>query len=111
MKNNVIVPALAAVAFLLLAVSPVSAKPRTLVGVIAGYECGDNCYLTIRDKKGEEHAGLCAAPECEPWNAEAQLPETFMGKRVEVTVGVGDQVDGSGTVMGQMDAFTKIIFK
>jgi hypothetical protein len=80
-------------------------KPTTLEGTIFSYECGDNCYLTIKDSKGKEHSGLCSATACEPWNEVAAMPNSFKGKKVKVTVGEGEQVDGNGTVMGKMDAF------
>jgi hypothetical protein len=38
------------------------------------------------------------------------MPEAYKGKRVNVTVGKGVQYDGSGRVVGKMDAFTKIQF-
>jgi hypothetical protein len=36
------------------------------------------------------------------------MPNSFIGKKVKVTVGRGNQVDGSGNIMGEMDAFDKI---
>ncbi|OQX02293.1 MAG: hypothetical protein BWK73_43245 [Thiothrix lacustris] len=85
-----------------------SAKTRTLEGVITSYECGDNCYLTITDKQGTEHSGLCTAPLCEAWNEMAEMPANFQNKRVKASVGTGTQQDGSGNVMGEMDAFEVI---
>lgn len=82
---------------------------RTIEGTISRYECGDNCYLTITDTKGKEHAGLCTAhPLCTKWNENVEMPDSYKGKRVRVTVGRGTQYNGSGDVMGHMDAFTKI---
>lgn len=78
---------------------------KTLVGVIASYECGDNCYLTITDKQGVPHSGLCSAPLCDAWNEVAEMPATFKNKKVKATVGTGTQYDGGGNVMGEMDAF------
>ncbi|UOG90940.1 MAG: SH3 domain-containing protein [Candidatus Thiothrix sulfatifontis] len=78
---------------------------KTLVGVIASYECGDNCYLTITDKQGVPHSGLCSAPLCDAWNEVAEMPAKFKNKKVKATVGTGTQYDGSGNVMGEMDAF------
>jgi|CXWL01.1.fsa_nt_gi hypothetical protein len=83
---------------------------RTIAGTISGFECGDNCYLTITDDKGKVHSGLCAARACDAWNDETVMPEGYKGKRVKVTVGRGTQYDGSGRVAGKMDAFTKIQF-
>jgi hypothetical protein len=87
-----------------------SKKTKTIEGKISGYECGDNCYLTITDSKGKKHDGLCTATACNAWNENAAMPKKYIGKRVKVTVGKGKQYDGSGTVMGTMDAFTKIVF-
>ena len=100
-----------AIAVLLVATAPAFAADRTVSGTIAGYECGDNCYLTIRTAKGEELTGLCFAKACEPWNEVAEMPRKYLGKRIEARVGTGQQIDGSGNVMGEMDAFTSITFK
>lgn len=89
---------------------PSHAKDRTITGTIRGFECGDNCYLTIVDRKKTEQVGLCAAPECESWNTQTAMPFRYQGKRVTVTVGQGQQVDDSGNVMGEMMAFKKIKF-
>jgi hypothetical protein len=82
---------------------------RIIEGTISGYECGDNCYLTIIDKTGKQHIGLCTAhPLCTKWNREVMMPDSYKGKRVRVTVGKGTQLTGSGDVVGTMDAFTRI---
>lgn len=82
---------------------------KIIEGTISRYECGDNCYLTITDKKGKEHTGLCTAhPLCTKWNREVMMPDSYKGKRVKVTIGKGTQFDGGGNVMGTMDAFTRI---
>lgn len=85
-------------------------KDRKITGTIRGFECGDNCYLTIVDRKKAEQVGLCSAPECESWNEQTVMPSRYKGKRVTVTVGQGQQVDDSGNVMGEMMAFKKIKF-
>ena len=89
---------------------PAVAEDGRMEGTIKGYECGDNCYLTITDASGEEQTGLCVAPECEKWNEEAAMPESEVGRRVAVTTGTDVQVDGSGTVMGEMMSFRTIEF-
>lgn len=81
---------------------------KTLEGLITSYECGDNCYLVITDKQGEQHSGLCTATLCEPWNEVAEMPTKFQNQKVKVTVGTGTQYDGGGNVMGEMDAFETI---
>ena len=87
---------------------PSKTTSKSLTGKIAAYECGDNCYLTIKDSQGTEHSGLCTASACDKWNENAEMPNSFIGKKVKVTVGRGNQVDGSGNIMGEMDAFDKI---
>lgn len=87
-----------------------NAKIRILEGTISGYECGDNCYLIITDKKGKKHTGLCHATFCNASWAWQTMPARYKGKRVRVTVGKGTQIDGEGDVMDTMDAFTKIQF-
>jgi hypothetical protein len=89
---------------------PSFSKHRKITGTIRGFECGDNCYLTIVDRKKAEQVGLCSAPECESWNEQTVMPSRYKGKRVTVTVGQGQQVDDSGNVMGEMMSFTKIRF-
>ena len=83
--------------------------PKVLVGTISGFECGDNCYLTIVDKKGKQHTALCDDRLCEKlMTASGDNLSGYKGKKVRVTVDTGKQVDGSGTVMATMDAFVKI---
>lgn len=84
---------------------------RVVEGAIVRFECGDNCYLTIRDASGKERTGLCAAPQCAPWNDVAEMPKSFEGRRVSVSVGRGKQFDGAGNVMGVTDAFQRIEFR
>ena len=86
------------------------AQDGTASGTITGYQCGDNCYLTITSQSGEEHVGLCVAPECAAWNEVAEMPEDLIGKEVAVTLGVGTQFDAEGNNMGEMQAFEKIEF-
>lgn len=79
-----------------------------LEGEIVSYECGDNCYLTVKDKAGTEHTALCTAALCDDWNAKAAMPASFIGKKVRIQVGEGKQVDGEGNVMGTMDSFDEM---
>lgn len=102
--------AAAASAALFAALPAVGAPSRTLAGTIAGYECGDNCYLILRDAAGKKHTGLCAAPQCAAWNENAEMPKRFVGQRVRAQVGKGKQFDGEGNVMGTTDAFSRIEF-
>jgi hypothetical protein len=81
---------------------------RTIDGTISEYSCGDNCYLTITDKKGKKHTGLCNAPLCSKWDDE--MPTSYKGRKVRVTVGKAPRYDGSGNVVDRYDAFMKIQF-
>lgn len=82
-----------------------------LTGKISEFQCGDNCYLTITDPVGKPHVALCAAPECEEWNREGQMPASFRGKSVEAKINHdGIQLDGEGTEVGRFDAVEKLSF-
>lgn len=89
-----------------------SSKPtgKTLTGTIVSYECGDNCYLTLKDEQGTEHVALCTAPQCDSWNELAAMPASFLQKKVQVNLGRAKQYDGAGNEMGEMDAFDSISF-
>ena len=95
-------------------ISPESAtktKPSASVieGRIESYICGDNCYLTIVDAQGYIHTGLCASETlCSDWNEAGDMPASFKGKAVKVSVGWGEQTDGEGNVMGMMETFERI---
>jgi hypothetical protein len=79
-------------------------------GKIKAFDCGDNCYLTIATKSGDE-VGLCVAPECEPWNADAVIPDKLIGRAVEATIGIGERYDGSGTFMDHALSFRRVSIK
>lgn len=85
---------------------------RIVVGKIAVFECSDNCYLTLIDKKGKEHLALCEDRNiCEKLVASNdENLNGYKGKKVKVTVSQGKQFDNAGNVMGTMDAFVKIEF-
>ncbi len=84
---------------------PQASAPDMLNGRIAEFVCGDNCYLTVVDDFGKKHDGLCVAPACAPWNKAAAMPRGLIGKQVSVKVGMGVQIDGSGTEKGRMLSF------
>jgi hypothetical protein len=79
-------------------------------GKIKAFDCGDNCYLTIATKTGDE-VGLCVAPECEPWNNDAVIPDKLIGKTVEAVIGIGERYDGSGTFMDHALSFRHVTVK
>lgn len=89
---------------------PAHGKPqsRTFEGTITSYDCGDNCYLTITDLQGQEQTGLCGASICKLWGENESSFSRYQGKKVRITVDKGEQINGEGDVMGEMDAFVKI---
>ncbi|PSC05130.1 hypothetical protein SLNSH_09920 [Alsobacter soli] len=89
--------------------TPAFAQQR-LSGRIAGFNCGDNCYLTIKTDAGREVDGLCVAKACRPWNEATELPAKLEGRRVVVRVGSSKQYDGDGNVMGRYRSFEDIQF-
>jgi hypothetical protein len=99
----------AIVTAVLVSAPPAAGAPENASGMIKSYECGDNCYLTIRTKVGKDISALCAAAGCAAWNDQASMPEKFIGRKVTVTIGTGKQYDGSGNFMGDFPAFTKVV--
>ena len=85
------------------------AAQKTLEGTIRKFECGDNCYLTIKTAKGEE-TGLCEAKACEAWFEKQKMPRSMIGKKVKVTTTTGVQRDASGNAMGKMTSFKTLDF-
>ena len=68
--------------------------PKNASGTIVSYECGDNCYLTIKTKAGKEITALRAADGCQAWNEQAEIPKNLIGRSVKVTIGTGKQFEG-----------------
>lgn len=106
---------IAVVAVIPLVASAVEAAPakaakaqgKAAVGAIVKFECGDNCYLTIKPAKGKEITGLCAQA-CSPWATTEDMPPEMVGRIVSVTLGMADmadKVDASGKKMGRMTSF------
>ena len=85
------------------------AAQKTAEGAIRKFECGDNCYLTIKVGKGEE-TGLCEAKACAPWFENQKMPRAMIGKKVKVTLATGVQRDASGKAMGKMTSFKTLDF-
>jgi len=85
-------------------------KPKLVAGTIAGFGCGDNCYLTIKIADDKEIDVLCRAKECAPWVDAQEIPQAMIGRSVKATLGKGKQIDAAGDVMGAMDAVTKLQF-
>ena len=90
--------------------APVWAKPPAkIAGIIKGFECGDNCYLTISTTGSGEITGLCVAKACSPWNSVAKIPHRLIGAKVIVTLGIAHQVDSEGNDMGPFKSFTSVL--
>jgi hypothetical protein len=86
-------------------------KDKTMIGTIMGFECGDNCYLTVVDENGQDHQALCSDDKvCEKMMDNIDDPNLggYKRKLVKVVIGQGQQFDSAGNVMGTMDAFKKI---
>lgn len=103
---------LLAAALSALAAAPALAAPagKTLTGAIVRFECGDNCYLVVKDARGKETTGMCEAKACEPWFERQAIPKKLIGKSVTVGLGRGKQVDGEGNVMGETLSFKTLEF-
>lgn len=104
-------PVLAALLGLTQLLPGVAVAGQDVSGTVKGYECGDNCYLTIATPDGEEVTGLCSAPECDAWNEAAEMPSDVVGRKVKVSVETGQQFDNEGTLMGEFPAFASIMFE
>lgn len=85
-----------------------TAAAGTVTGALVSVEAGDNFYVTIRKSDGEELTALCQADPCQGWMDAGALPAALVGKPVSATVATGEQVDGSGNVMGSFPAVTAI---
>jgi len=110
-RTNIIAVLLGLVVFHAVGLKTVTAAAkRTLEGQIVEFQCGDNCYLTIKTTGGKEESGLCAARECKNWVEKAEMPISFVGKRVRVTLGTGAQLDANGNVARHMASFDSIQF-
>jgi hypothetical protein len=86
-------------------------KDQTMIDTIMGFECGDNCYLTIVDENGQVHQALCGDTQvCDKMMENPDDPALggYKRKLVKVAIAQGKQFDGAGNVMGTMDAFEKI---
>ena len=85
----------------LLAACQTTPAPAYAPITVTGFECGDNCYLRFTRPGSEaEETALCHAPACVPWAEEQELPPEFVGRSAQVLLGVGEQVNGDGEVMG-----------
>ena len=88
-----------------------AAQSWTFEGRIVSFECGDNCYLTIKDQFGGQHMGLCVAALCGPWNKETSIPKPLIGRKVVADIGMGTQLNGNGDIMALHMAFKTLRLK
>jgi TPR repeat protein len=79
-------------------------------GKIVSFDCGDNCYLTVKTKDGQE-VGLCVAPECDPWNTDSAMPEALIGKSVKAMIGIGERYMDDGSFVDHALSFRKVTLK
>lgn len=85
-----------------------AAQGPRVTGTILRYECGDNCWLTIRWGNKQELTALCLAKECAAWNQKAEMPKRFVGRKVAATLGAGMAVDGNGDIQDYAIAVTTL---
>lgn len=103
--------ALIAAVLLSFAPAAVAAESTNVSGTIAKFECGDNCWLTVKWGKGHELQLLCRARACEPWVDKAAMPRAMIGRKVVVTLGVAPAVDGNGDIQDYALAATDMKFR
>ncbi len=94
--------------FALIAASEGAQADSIAAGTIEGFECGDNCYLTVRTDDGTQLTALCIAPSCAEWNDAGSIPKSLVGRKVSVTISTDNQVDGDGNVVGKFPSFVAI---
>jgi hypothetical protein len=75
----------------------------TVTGTLQGIEVGDNVYVSIKLPDSTDASYLCGAQQCGDWVDAGGLPANLAGKTVTIELGTGQQVDGSGNVMGEME--------
>lgn len=94
--------------FLALVPSSVSAAGKPVEGKIVSFECGDNCYLTLRTDAGTQIEALCGVGLCKTWAEAAEMPAAFVGRRVGGTLGRAPRFDGDGNKMDMFPAFESL---
>lgn len=80
---------------------------------IAGFECGDNCYLSYQVRAGtsstperELQRALCKVDVCEAWFEQQAIPPEVIGLTARVNLGKGKQYDSDYNIMN--DNFPEI---
>ncbi|MEH6757364.1 MAG: hypothetical protein V7676_07620 [Parasphingorhabdus sp.] len=80
---------------------------------IAGFECGDNCYLDYSpfaqpdSEAGDMMSALCSVDLCSDWFSDQAMPPEFIGRTATIVVKLGKQYDNEGNVMS--DDFPEIV--
>lgn len=85
-----------------------SAAPPKMAATISKFECGDNCWLTVKWKQGEKQ--LLCMKACAAWAEKTQMPKSFVGRKVTVTLGVAPAFDGSNEIRDYVLAATELKF-
>lgn len=98
-------------AALLLASGAALAAGKPVEGKIVSFECGDNCYLTVKPDTGAEINALCGVGPCAKWAETAEMPASFVGRRVIGTLAKGMRYDGDGNKMGTYPSFESLKMK
>lgn len=107
-----VVPLAALAASSALAAAPASkSKPAswTMDARLAGFECGDDCWLKVKDLRGRADSILCNAPQCEAWMQAGRLPKALAGRKVRMTLRMGKAMSGD-VVMAESPQVTRMVF-
>lgn len=102
---------LAVAATLVFGTATALAAGKPVEGRIVSFECGDNCYLTLTTDAGAKVEALCGVGPCETWLETAEMPASFVGRRVIGTLGQGMRYDGGGNKMGKFPSFETLKLK
>ncbi len=111
MTSRIAVFGFAIVGTLAFASGSAFATGKTVEGRIVSYECGDNCYLTLRTDAGKTIVAMCYVGLCEKWVDAAEMPTSFVGRRVGGKIGVGTRVDGAYNKLDQFPNFETLTAK
>lgn len=76
---------------------------------LVGLECGDNCWLHVKNKRGRPDSVLCHAPQCDSWMRAEQLPRSMVGKRVRMTLRMCKAMSGD-VEMAQSEEVIGLVF-
>ena len=80
-------------------------KSWTTTARLVGFECGDNCWLSVKDARGRRESVLCNAPQCERWMSLGTLPKRLVGKRVKMSMRMGKAMSGDVVMAESPEVF------